>query len=66
VGSNIIGQYTYVLTNNAQESTSNKFEFKFDANRKNSISTEIWTEPEFLGQTMEALANSTPWLLFLG
>jgi hypothetical protein len=43
VGSNIIGQYAYILTNNAKELTSYRFAFKCDTNKKIiSVYAEIW------------------------
>ena len=60
VGSNIIGQYTCILTNNAQELTPYRFEFKCDTNRirKYFLSMPRF-EPGSLGWMTNALANST-------
>jgi hypothetical protein len=45
MGSNIIGQYKYILTNNAHELTPNRFEFKYDKNiiKNIFIYAKIWT-----------------------
>jgi hypothetical protein len=58
VGSNIIGQYTCLLTNNVQELTPYRFEFKCDTNR-----IRIRFEPVSLGWMTDALANSATQLL---
>jgi hypothetical protein len=46
VESNIIGQYTYILTNNAQALTPYRFGFKCDTNRiKTYFLSELRFEP---------------------
>jgi hypothetical protein len=59
VGSNIICQYTYILTNNGQESTHFTFEFISHTNR---IRKYVMSMPRFipvsLGWMTDALANS--------
>jgi hypothetical protein len=64
VGSNIIGQYICILTNNAQELTPYRFGFKCDINR---IRKYFLPGPRFehrsLGWTTDVLANSATVLL---
>jgi hypothetical protein len=59
VGSNIIGQYTCILTNNAQELSPYSLGFKRYTNR---IRTYFLSEPRFepgsLGWMTDSLANS--------
>jgi hypothetical protein len=59
-GSNIISQYTCILTNNAHELTPYRFGFKCDTNKQNKkiFSVEPRFEPGSLGWTKDALANS--------
>ena len=59
VGSNIIDQYTCILTNNSQELTPCRFEFKCDTNRRRKyfLSAQRF-EPGSLGWTTDTLANS--------
>jgi hypothetical protein len=67
VGSNIIGQYTYILTNYAQELTPYRFRFKCDTNRiRKYFLFELTFEPRSLKRKMNTLANSAMlWCLYL-
>jgi hypothetical protein len=58
MGSNIICEFTYLLTNNAQELTLYRFEFKRDTNRSRKYFLAMPEfEPRSLRQTTDALTN---------
>jgi hypothetical protein len=55
----IIGQYTYILRNNAQELTSYRFGLKYDTSRiRKYFLCEPRVEPGSLGWMTDALASS--------